>query len=132
MGVVLTFTRQRDLEFGVGFFLETECSLNTFEVCKALLRKVKARHNEIYLHPVREEPISPYPLNYLIDLNHITAREREILGMLANGMSTEEIGEGLGITGNTVETHRRHLLEKFEAKNSAELIKKASKVFWLE
>jgi Response regulator containing a CheY-like receiver domain and an HTH DNA-binding domain len=62
----------------------------------------------------------------------ITQRECEVLRLLANGNSTQEISKQLNISINTIETHRRHLLEKFEAKNVAELIKKASKVFWLE
>jgi DNA-binding CsgD family transcriptional regulator len=47
-------------------------------------------------------------------------------------MSTKDIGVIMNITDNTVETYRRNLLEKFEAKNAAELVKKASKIYWLE
>lgn len=54
-----------------------------------------------------------------------TDREMEVLRMLASGATTEEISARLGISANTTETHRRHLLEKFNARNVAELITKA-------
>ena len=54
-----------------------------------------------------------------------TGRESEVLRMLAAGATTDEISASLGISTNTTETHRRHLLEKFGARNVAELISKA-------
>lgn len=61
----------------------------------------------------------------------ITRQEQKVLELIGNGLSSKQIAENLHISINTTETHRRHLLEKFKAKNSAELIKKAAKVFWL-
>lgn len=55
---------------------------------------------------------------------HMTAREKEIMGMLAKGMSTKEIASALLISFHTVESHRKNLREKFEAKNSSELLMK--------
>lgn len=54
-----------------------------------------------------------------------TEREMDVLRMLAVGATTEEISATLGISPNTTETHRRHLLEKFNARNVADLILKA-------
>ncbi len=62
----------------------------------------------------------------------ITTREYEILKLLTTGASTKQIASLLNVSPNTVETHRKKLLTKFEAKNSAELIKKACKVYWFE
>jgi DNA-binding NarL/FixJ family response regulator len=53
-------------------------------------------------------------------------REREILTLLAAGKSSKVIAEQLFITERTVETHRKHMLEKMDAKNMAELIANAS------
>ncbi len=129
--LVLTYTLQNEAAYSVGFHLPRKDSTRTS--CKSLLRKIKERHNEVYLHSYNHHPDTPYPINDVDEIiHHITAREREVLGMLANGMSTHEISMALLITDNTVETHRKNLLEKFQAKNAAELIKKASKVFWLE
>lgn len=61
----------------------------------------------------------------------LTKREKEILLLIGEGLSTKMIADKCHISINTVETHRRHLLEKLGVKNSMELIKEASKVFWL-
>lgn len=58
----------------------------------------------------------------------MTVRETEVLKFLAEGFSTKAISEKLNISFNTVETHRKNLLQKFKASNTAELISKASKV----
>lgn len=59
------------------------------------------------------------------ELPRLTRREKEILKMVAEGMTTASIGEKLFISPLTVETHRRNLMQKFEVSNSAALIKLA-------
>ncbi|RYY49662.1 MAG: response regulator transcription factor [Chitinophagaceae bacterium] len=55
----------------------------------------------------------------------ITRREKEILGLIANGLTNGEIAQQLFISTATVDTHRKNLLAKFEVKNTALLIKMA-------
>ena len=55
----------------------------------------------------------------------LTQREHQILTLLAQGKTSNEISVILGITVATVEFHRGHLLEKFSARNVADLIVKA-------
>ncbi|MBS1665422.1 MAG: response regulator transcription factor [Bacteroidetes bacterium] len=57
----------------------------------------------------------------------ITRREKEILKLIATGLTNAEISAQLFISIPTVNTHRKSLLEKFEAKNTAILIGKATK-----
>jgi DNA-binding NarL/FixJ family response regulator len=45
-------------------------------------------------------------------LDELTTREREILGLLAQGLTDRGIGETLWLTPKTVETHIRHILAK--------------------
>lgn len=49
-------------------------------------------------------------------------REREIIDLLAQGKSSKEIGSALSIAERTVETHRKNMIEKVNAKNTVELI----------
>lgn len=58
-------------------------------------------------------------------MSHITTREKEILELLSKGLSSKEIARALVISFHTVESHRKNLRLKFEAKNSSELIMKA-------
>ena len=53
----------------------------------------------------------------------ITTREKEVLELIAEGLTNNEIAQKLFISVSTVDTHRKNLLAKFEAKNIASLIK---------
>ena len=50
----------------------------------------------------------------------ISAREREVLALLAEGLTDREIGERLGISPRTVETHVGSLLSKLGVRNRAQ------------
>ncbi len=57
----------------------------------------------------------------------ITRREKEVLLLIADGFTNAEIAKKLFISIPTVNTHRKSLLEKFQAGNTAALIKMAAK-----
>lgn len=52
----------------------------------------------------------------------LTEREREILGLIAQGLTNSEIAEKLTLSVNTVKTHRLHIYQKLELRNRSELI----------
>nr|WP_315028808.1 response regulator transcription factor [uncultured Chryseobacterium sp.] len=52
----------------------------------------------------------------------LTKREKQILKMVAQGKTSNMIAEELFLSPLTVDTHRKNLLQKFQAKNSTELI----------
>lgn len=58
----------------------------------------------------------------------LTRREKEILKLIAEGLTSAEIGKQLFISTTTVDTHRKHLLEKLKANNTAILIKTATQL----
>lgn len=51
----------------------------------------------------------------------LTAREREVLQLIARGHKNREIADELGIAIKTVETHRTKIMQKLDLHNSAEL-----------
>lgn len=55
----------------------------------------------------------------------LSAREREVLQLVAEGVSTKEIGDRLSVSVKTVETHRRQIMEKLDLHSVAELTKYA-------
>jgi DNA-binding NarL/FixJ family response regulator len=55
----------------------------------------------------------------------ITRREKEVLHLIAEGLTNNAIAEKLFISATTVDTHRSSLLAKFEVKNTANLIRLA-------
>jgi DNA-binding NarL/FixJ family response regulator len=64
--------------------------------------------------------------NELKNIPHLTKREIQVLGMIAEGRTSASIAEELCVSQFTVETHRRNLMQKFDANNTAALIKMAA------
>ena len=52
----------------------------------------------------------------------LSPREREIIQLLAEGKSNNEVAEALYISAKTVETHRAHIMEKLNLHSMAELV----------
>jgi len=62
----------------------------------------------------------------------ITRREKEVLLLIAEGLTNQQIADKIFVSVTTVETHRKNLLMKLEAKNTAELVRLAFKYALLE
>lgn len=58
----------------------------------------------------------------------LTAREQEILRLLAEGMSTREIAEKLYISPKTVENHRANIMNKLDLHSTLDLVRYAAKL----
>mgnify|MGYP003830372855 CR=1 FL=1 len=64
-----------------------------------------------------------------ININHkglsfeVTGREKEILQLISLGYSSEEIARELFVSQETIRSHRKSLLQKFRARNMAQLIR---------
>jgi DNA-binding NarL/FixJ family response regulator len=59
--------------------------------------------------------------------NRLTAREREIVQLLAEGKSSKEVAVALGISVKTAETHRANIMRKLEIHSVSELVRYAIK-----
>ena len=81
--------------------------------------------NEYYSAQIQVVLSNPELDEMELDASSITRRESEILSLIAEGYSTKLIGDQLYISTHTVESHRKNLLLKFKAKNTASLVKKA-------
>lgn len=53
----------------------------------------------------------------------LTAREKDVCALLALGYTNTEAAERLGISERTVETHRRHIMDKLKLQNRAGLVR---------
>lgn len=55
----------------------------------------------------------------------LTEREKEILKLIAEGLTSVEIGEKLFLSHYTIENHRKNMIQKFGLKNTTALVKYA-------
>ena len=58
----------------------------------------------------------------------LSAREREVLALLATGSSNLEIAAQLFVSAETVKTHVAHLLRKLEVPNRGSAVEKAMRL----
>lgn len=63
------------------------------------------------------------PVTNQQDFHTFTLRQRQILQLLSEGLSSKMIGEKLNISRHTVDTHRRNMLEKMNMNSSAQLVR---------
>lgn len=97
----------------------------------ALAIKAVAR-GEMYLSP----PISKQVIRDYVQrvggeeslLERLTPRQREILQLIAEGVTTKEIARTLRISVKTVETHRAQLMERLNIHDVAGLVRYAIKI----
>jgi len=101
-----------------GFILK---SSDTSEILDAIRQIILGNH--YVSKSVAELLKGKLPTNS--DLPVLTRREVEVLKLIADGLTNQEIADKLFISSWTVDSHRKNLLLKFNAKNTASLVKTA-------
>lgn len=76
---------------------------------------IAAQLADAYVERGRDQTLDPYET--------LTARERQILRLTAEGATLADIAASLGISPRTVETHRTHLMHKLSLKTSGDLVR---------
>jgi DNA-binding NarL/FixJ family response regulator len=60
--------------------------------------------------------------------NRLTPREHDVLRCIAEGQTTKQIANTLGISFKTAACHRYHVLSKLDASNAADLVCRAARL----
>ncbi|GAB5522228.1 MAG: response regulator transcription factor [Roseivirga sp.] len=111
-GYLLKDTTEDELRKAIRSVHDNQFYFNDF-VSKALLSGVKAKR--------KTEP----KIGNNID---VTRRESEVLQLICEELTTQEMADKLFLSPRTVEGHRQNLIEKFGVKNTAGLIIRAIKL----
>lgn len=78
-----------------------------------------------------EKVLTPVPPAPAKSSSELSQREMEVLQLLANGLTNQEMADKLFTSKRTMETHRQNILEKTGAKNTAALVRYAAGRGWL-
>ncbi len=106
------------LDVGVRGFVLKEAPMDD------LLRAVRAvSAGGTYVDPVLAGALATSSTGS--DLPELTRREREVLRLLADGLSNEEIGKQLFISAETVRTHVRKAMAKLDADTRTQAVARA-------
>jgi two-component system response regulator NreC len=97
-----------------------------------LITSIRAAYaGEIYIYPSLAKALvadflnRPSLENEKASVDGLTTREQEVLSLLAEGLSNDEIGDSLQISKHTVARHRENLMRKLELHSRSELVKYA-------
>lgn len=86
----------------------------------------KVSRGSIYLSPgVSTSVLTGFLTGRETERHRLTAREREVLQLVAEGKRSKEIADLLDITVKTAETHRAHIMDKLSIRDTAGLVRYA-------
>lgn len=130
---VLVLTMHEDYEY---FFEVLRAGASGYVLKGAssndLVSAIRAVHQGgVYLHPaVAKNLVSDYvkrmePGEDRARYDGLSDRERQVLKLVAEGKTSQQIAEELFLSVNTVQTHRSHIMEKLGLHNRTDLIRYA-------
>jgi DNA-binding NarL/FixJ family response regulator len=109
-----------------GYVLKSEANRDLIEACRGAMRgqpfiypAAASALVKDYLERVRRGGDAPS--------DPLTPRELEVIKLIAEGLTSEEIAESLAIAKNTVDRHRDNILEKLGLRNRVDLTRYAIK-----
>ena len=111
--------RQALLAGAAGYVVKGAHSRELFEAIEAVMR------GERYLHSSITSIVVDDSLRWLHSGSVLTAREREILGLLASGVGPVELGHRVGISPFTVRRHIANLSDKLGTHGTSALVRYA-------
>jgi len=125
--IVLTMHEEREyiihaLKIGVQGYLLKNIERSDLEKAIISIFEGGKYFSPIVTNILAEVVVRPSQSNVVAD---ITPREKEVLELVAQGQSTKQVADKLGIGTRTVESHRMNMLKKLKASNTADLVRKA-------
>jgi DNA-binding NarL/FixJ family response regulator len=96
---------------------ELELAINAVTRGETYLSPAVSKHVTEYVRRVGEEAHST--------LERLTPRQREVLQLVAEGHTTQEIARIMNVSSKTVETHRTQLMERLDIHDIAGLVRYA-------
>ena len=115
---------KRMMQYGAkGYLLKNDDAEEIVRAIREVYNGERYISSQMREHLASIEYLSGAPSKY--QTIEISKREKEVLQLVADGHTDQHIAEQLFISYHTVNSHRKNLILKLGAKNTAELIKKS-------
>ncbi len=103
-----------------GYVLKTQAATDLVQAIREVLR------GAVYLSPgVSRAVVDAYRAKTDLPPDPLTPRERELLQLVAEGKTTKEAANLLGVSTKTAESHRTHIMTKLDIHETAGLVRYA-------
>ena len=103
-----------------GYVIKTEASADLLRAIRDVAR------DRMYFSPgISQIFVEAYRHKDTLEVDPLTAREREVLQLIAEGQKTKQVAVRLGISIKTAESHRMHLMKKLDIHDTAGLVRYA-------
>lgn len=102
-----------------GFLVKSDVGRDLIAAVESVL------HHRVFLSPrlAQAESAAPAPHSSDTPLTRLTAREREIIQLLAEGNGNKDVATRLNISVKTAETHRTNIMRKIGAHSLTDLVR---------
>ncbi|MBL6983829.1 MAG: response regulator transcription factor [Anaerolineales bacterium] len=118
------YIRQALAAGAAGYILKDACAAELIDAIHAV-KKGESVLSPAITRLVIEDYLRWGEIQPVENNNNLTAREREVLQLIAEGYTNKEISEILVISAKTVQAHRTNLMDKLDLHSKGELIKYA-------
>jgi DNA-binding NarL/FixJ family response regulator len=103
-----------------GYVLKTQAAADLAQAIREVAR------GQIYLSPgISEVVVQAYLSGTGLPPDPLTPRERQVLQLIAEGKTTREIAQTLGVSVKTAESHRSRIMKKLRIRSTAGLVRYA-------
>jgi len=101
-----------------GYLLKTRAADDLARAIREVTR------GSVYLSAgISREVVNAYLADEATDTNPLTSRERQVLQLVAEGLTTKEVAGVLGISVKTAESHRGRIMQKLDIHDTAGLVR---------
>lgn len=103
-----------------GYVLKAQAAADLVAAIRAVLR------GAVYLSPgISETVVNAYRTKSELPSNPLTDRERQVLQLIAEGKTTKETAQVLGLSAKTADSHRTRIMQKLDIHETAGLVRYA-------
>jgi DNA-binding NarL/FixJ family response regulator len=130
--IILSFNHSRAsvesaIEIGVRGYLTKETASRRIVEAVCEVQAGRFYFSPDIAHYMVENALSRAPESRFLQMTALTAQERKVLQLIAEGWTAKEIASELGCAANTIHSHRRNLMIKLDIHKGTELARFAVK-----